>query len=91
MSKKKKKEEETVECVWAMGTPCEGKRYKELMFDEQLEIPICEKHVEEHKEVMILYNSGHEIEEIVDMSADERKRLVYTMVLSGFDVSNVSL
>jgi hypothetical protein len=82
---------EEIHCVWNMGTPCEGKRYKELMFDKQLEIPICEKHVEEHKEVMILHANAYDIEEIVDMEPEERKRLVYTMVLAGLDVSGVSL
>jgi len=82
---------EEVHCVWNMGTPCSGKRYKELMFDKQLEIPICEKHVEEHKEVMILHANAYDIEEIVDMDPEERKRLVYTMVLAGLDVSGVSL
>ena len=44
--------EDKVLCVWNMGTPCDGKREKKLMFSKQLEIPICEKHFEEHKEVL---------------------------------------
>ena len=82
---------EEVQCVWNMGTPCDRKRYKELMFDKQLEIPICEKHVEEHREVMTLHANAYDIEEIVDMEPDERKRLVYTMILAGLDVSGVAL
>jgi len=82
---------EEIHCVWDMGTPCGENRLKELMFDKQLEIPICKKHVEEHKEVMILHANAYDIEEIVDMEPDERKRLVYTMVLAGLDVSGVSL
>ena len=82
---------EEIHCVWQMGTPCEGKRYKELMFDKQLEIPICEKHVEEHREVMILHANAYDIEEIVDMDPEERKKLVYTMVLAGLDVTGVTI
>jgi len=48
---------EEIHCVWNLGTPCEGKRYKELMFSKQLEIPICEKHVEEHREIMKIYKN----------------------------------
>ena len=40
---------------------------------------------------MILHANAYDIEEIVDMDPEERKRLVYTMVLAGLDVSGVSL
>ena len=83
--------EEKILCVWNMGTPCDGKREKKLMFSKQLEIPICEKHFEEHKEVMILHHQGYDIEEIVDMEPEERKRLVYTMVLAELDLSKVEV
>lgn len=82
---------EEVQCVWNMGTDCDGKRYKALMFSKQLEIPICEKHVDEHREVMVLHANGYDIEEIVDMEPDDRKRIVYTMVLAGLDLSGVEL
>lgn len=79
-------------CVWEMGTPCDdGEVVKQLMFNKQLKIPICDKHFEEHKEVMILHAKGHEIEEIVEMSAEDRKRLVLTMKLSGMDLGEVEV
>ena len=82
---------EETHCVWNMGTSCDGKRYKEEMFSKQLEIPICEKHVGEHREVMVLHNNGYDIEEIVDMEPDDRKKIVYTMILAGLDISGVEL
>ena len=66
-------------------------RGKKLMFSKQLEIPICEKHFEEHKEVMILNGNGYDIEEIVEMTPEDRKRLSYTIVLSGMDLSNIEV
>lgn len=86
------KTDEEIHCVWNMGTPCDDKpRSKRLMFSKQLEIPICEKHFEEHKEVMILNGNGYDIEEIVEMTPEERKRLSYTIVLSGMDLSNIEV
>lgn len=82
---------EKISCVWDFGTPCGGTIDKQLMFDEQLEIPICKEHTEEHKEVMILYANEYDIEEIVDMKPEERKRLVYTMVLAGLDTNNITI
>ncbi len=40
---------------------------------------------------MVLHANAYDIEEIVDMEPDERKRLVYTMILAGLDVSGVAL
>lgn len=85
------KEKEEEHCVWDLHTPCEGKEEFKLMFDKQLKVPICEKHAEEHWEVMVLFSEGHPIEEIVDMTPEERKRLVYTMKLAGLSPGNVSI
>ena len=63
-------------CVWNMGTPCDGRVSNRLMFDNQLEIPICDQHLHEHREVMALHDKGHDIEEIVDMSPSRRKELI---------------
>jgi len=82
---------EEISCVWNMGTPCDGKKDKVLMFTKQLEIPICEKHVEEHKEVMVLHANGYDIEEIVDMDPENRKHIVYTMILAGLSLEEVEL
>lgn len=82
---------EEILCVWNMGTECGGERHKQLMFSKQLEIPICDKHIEEHKEVMILHQNGHDIEKVVDMEPEERKRLVYIMVLGGLDLGQVEM
>jgi len=84
-------EKDGVHCVWNMGSPCGGERFKKLLFSKQLEIPICHNHLEEHKEVMILHANDYDIEEVLDMTAEERKRIVYTLVLSGLDIGKVEI
>ena len=92
-SKEEREEAEKngIHCVWNMGTSCGGERSKKLLFSKQLEIPICHSHFEEHKEVMILHANDYDIEEVLDMTAEERKRIVYTLVLSGLDIGKVEI
>lgn len=82
---------EEVFCVWDLGDVCDGVIDKILMFRKQLEIPICDHHLEGHKEIMVLHGNGYDIEEIVDMEPDERKRIAYTLMLSGLDLSEVEI
>lgn len=91
-SNDKDKDEDEIVCVWDMGTPCDDTPdQKRLMFSKQLDIPICDKHFEEHKEVMILVSKGYDIEEVVDMTPEERKRLTITVVLSGMSLDDVEV
>lgn len=85
------KTEEDIYCVWNLGDACGGKVAKVLMFRKQLEIPICENHLEGHKYIMLLHGNGYEIEEVVDMTPEERKRIAYTFLLSGLDLSEVEI
>ena len=82
---------EEIYCVWNLGDPCNGGVDKVLMFRKQLEIPICENHLEGHKEIMVLHGNGYEIEEIVDMTPEERKRTASILMLSGLDLSEVEI
>ena len=82
---------EEILCVWNLGDPCNGSVEKVLMFRKQLEIPICCNHLEGHKEIMILHGNGYEIEEVVDMAPEERKRLAHILMLSGLDLSQVEI
>lgn len=63
-------------CVWNIGTPCNGRVSKQLMFNRQLEIPICDQHIHEHREIMGLHSQGYNIEKLVEMSSSYRKELV---------------
>ncbi len=91
MSKQEETKSEETVCVWHLGDPCEGETSKELMFRKQLEIPICKNHLEGHKHIMVLHGNGYEIEEVVDMTCEQRAKIVYTLQLSGLDLSKVEL
>jgi len=82
---------EELKCVWCMGTPCEGKVSEVSFFNNQITIPVCEKHVEEHKHIMILHKNNYDVEEILQESPDYRKGEVLVLKLSGLDDSDVDL
>lgn len=84
-------ETEDLKCVWCMGTPCEGKVKETEFFGKQIKIPVCEKHIEEHKHIMILYKNNYDIEEILQESAEYRKSEVLVLQLSGLDDSDAQL
>jgi len=63
---------EELKCVWNLGSECEGSVSKEPLFDKQLEIPVCEKHLQQHREIMALHRSGRDVEEIMEMDSEER-------------------
>lgn len=79
-------------CVWEIGTPCDdGEIERQLMFEKQLQVPICKKHMEEHREVMVLVAAGNPIDEVVEMTAEERKRQAILIALSGMDLTDVEV
>jgi len=43
-----------MECIWKLGTECDGTISNELMFKNQIRIPVCKKHLEEHK-IIVAY------------------------------------
>jgi hypothetical protein len=84
-----KKEE--LKCVWHIGTPCCGEVKEVEMFGHQIRIPICENHVAEHKEIMLLNKNGYDVEEILNQTAEWRKQETLTLQLSGLDSGDVEL
>jgi len=85
-------EEDDMFCIWDMGSPCDdSKVLRRNVFYNTLGIEMCDKHFEEHKEVVILVGNGYSIEEITEMTPEQRKRLAFTMVLSGMDIDEVPL
>ena len=79
-----------LECVWNMGTPCDGKIGEEDMFDAQIRVPICEIHIKQHRDILTLHKNGYDIEEVLQMSAEDRRREVLTIGLSAIDdIENV--
>ncbi len=63
-------------CVWDMGTPCSGRVANRMMFSGQLSIPICSRHLLEHREVMGCYSHGFNTEKIIRWSPDVRSRIM---------------
>ena len=60
-------------CVWNMGTPCSSDGVKKIMtFNNQLHIPMCYNHFEEHVHVMTLYQNN--IKEPWKMEKEERRK-----------------
>lgn len=88
MSKEKK---EPLKCIWELGDPCNGETKEVPLFKKQLGIPICEHHLNGHRVIMMLCGNGYQIEEIVDMEDEERKRLAYTLQLSGIELDKFEI
>ena len=81
MTKKVTKTKEA--CVWALGTPCAGETSEQKLFKNQIKVPICENHFDEHKTIILLFNNGYDVEEILNQTADWRKQESLTITLSG--------
>lgn len=88
MAGKKAKE---LKCVWNMGTPCADDVQERELFGQQIKVPICSNHVEEHKFVMILHKNGYDVEEILQQTPEYRKGEVLVLKLSGLDTDDIDL
>jgi hypothetical protein len=67
-------EKETTECIWVIGGKCAGKVKAILLFSNQLKVPICEKHLQQHREIMTLNSAGRDIQEVMKMAPDEQHK-----------------
>jgi hypothetical protein len=65
--------EKKLKCVWNMGYDCSGEISEVPMFDDQITAPACEAHYEDHKRVLFLHKYGHDVEEMLKLSPEERK------------------
>lgn len=91
MSKNQPPKKTDEKCVWLLGTPCSGDTYEVEMFDHQIRIPICEGHLEQHKEIMTLHKNKYDVEEILNQTPEWRKQETLTLKLSGLDNDEVDL
>lgn len=62
-------------CVWGLGDDCSENISTYEMFDPQIKIPACDNHFEQHKEIMFLHSKGHDVEELIMLSREERREL----------------
>jgi hypothetical protein len=62
-------------CVWPIGKEtgddCKGPVQEVCLFAGILNIPICQYHLEWHKEIVALYESGMIIDDIVSLKRQE--------------------
>ena len=64
-----------LECAFRVSDGCSGDVNINELFSGQLSIPICEKHIAEHKQVMFLHKVGIDVEEIISKTSEERTQL----------------
>lgn len=80
------------ECVWRVDDVlCSGKVSDVAIFNNQISLPICEAHFEQHKEIMTLHQNGHDIEEILKHTEEWRKQEINKLVQNGVDISKTTL
>ena len=90
MSNTNNETETKLECVWNMGTNCsDGEVKKYLIFDKQLNVPMCTQHYGEHLDVMILARNDYDVEKVLEMTSEDRRREVLTLELSGMNITDV--
>lgn len=79
------------ECVWTIGTPCDGEVTWQEFFFHQIRIPVCKQHLREHWEIMVLYKNQYDVEEVLNQTPEWRKQEVLTIELSGLIDGEVEL
>jgi len=82
---------EEQKCVWHLGSNCSGAVTLNKMFTGQLNVPICENHIEGHKYIMILHKNKYDVEQILNETEEWRKQEVLTLALSGVNIGEVDL
>ena len=77
-------EETEVECLWCLGDEHEGKRFEAYLFKKSsdgIRIPICTHHLTGHRIIMSLHKDGMDIEDIINMTPEERELWSHKIVL----------
>ena len=80
-----------LKCVWNTGGDCVDDTYDTVIFGSSIQIPICHKHLKDHKNVMILHANNYDVEEVIQKSPEWRQEEVLTLVLSGLSDGEVEL
>lgn len=58
-------------CVWTIDGTCSCKKFEATIFKGQLKIPICEKHLKNHRNIMTLRSSGKDIDKVINATSEE--------------------
>ena len=84
--------QEEVKCVWMMGTPCSDEQATEVkLFSNQIKVPICKDHLEQHTHIMALAQNGYDVEQILNETHEYRKEQFLILQLSGIDLNKVEI
>lgn len=62
-------------CIWNMGNPCDGEVTTESMFASQINITVCAKHWEQHKQLMFLNAHDIDVDKLLALSLEDRTKL----------------
>jgi len=67
-------------CVWNMNSPCGGEVASRGMFGNQISVPVCASHYNEHLVLLTLNRKfDKDIEELLTLSCEERANLLSTL------------
>jgi hypothetical protein len=71
-------------CSWTLGTPCSGQIKQTQLFSRGalaagVTVNICAGHLEEHETIIALHRAGYTALELLNKSADERKRMLESL------------
>ncbi|MFA5024277.1 MAG: hypothetical protein WC523_04935 [Patescibacteria group bacterium] len=75
--------DEEKECAWNLGTSHEGVVTNTKLWDGQILVPVCEKHLKEHKIIIALFQAGQDIEELFTKTEEWRENEYNILVANG--------
>jgi hypothetical protein len=78
-----KKEEVKLKCVWGMSPGCTDDVKMTDFFNGSITIPVCSKHIPEHRDIMILHRNGYDVQEFLKWTPEKRREEVLVLQLSG--------
>jgi hypothetical protein len=73
-------------CVWNLGSECDGDIADVGMIGNQVTVPICAKHLHQHKCIMALHSKGYDVEEVLNQTPEWREEEI---VKVGIDLNTV--
>jgi len=58
------------------GVKCGGRVRRVAIFSGTITMPMCKKHFNEHKKIMLLHHIGLDVEDVLKMSSEEKERTI---------------
>lgn len=79
--------EEELYCVWELGSPCGGEVKMRAQW-KGINLPVCEKHYQEHLDILMLVGNGMNPNKVLNESPEWRKKQALIVKLSGMNQNN---